>query len=533
MRKLSLSVKKLSPIQYFKEALGQYMMYLPMPKRILYLSDYELRALEGKTLSKVHIFHNEDDFANYLRHDSKTPIYWIIDTTQEEYQIASLPHVIGKDRRHLIVHKMKRLFKGMPYTYGVVQGREMQGRRDDQILFTALSNPALLQPWLKLIAAHKVPLVGIYSLPLLSQELLKYLPQANYTLLLAHTPPIKSNSVAGLRQSFFINQKLQFSRLNPLNTLEPQEYAESVLTQVITTKRYLANARRLFDQQLSTVILTPLVAALKQSLSDDLSPIHILDNRDFTPLFEDGDLHRLVAFQLNWQTRNHYASQLDTRYFLYRRLRMGIYFLSLLLLLGGVGVSAVILEKAFNVQQVGQQIADKTAKRLVELEQLNKKKPNLPLDILLIRNIVDVGHHIKAHHLSPQAAWQKLSHVLNRHPDLFLERLEWGTGHFPSDIFDSNAIENEELVDLTKEFLEGMRLHGKIHPFDGNYQNALDIFNQFINDLGSDFWKIKVQRFPYDSKQILQGQIGLQNKVGNAPFVVDILIKHNLRKFSR
>ncbi|MEN8216798.1 MAG: hypothetical protein ABFS56_10580 [Pseudomonadota bacterium] len=475
-----------------------------MSKRIFYLSDYELQVIlvKGKTLTEVQRFQSSDDreFANYLSSEPKTPIYWLVDTTQEDYQITALPHVRGKDHRHSMTQKMSRLFKNTPYTYGVVQGRETQGRRDDRVLFMALNNPAFLQPWLNLIGAHKVPLIGIYSLPLLSQGLLKHLPKAPYTLLLAHTP-------AGLRQSFFINQQLQFSRLTSLNTHDPQEYANEIFTQITRTQHYLDNVQKL-SESLSVLILTDTPSAFNTHTSS--FNLYLLDSRDFAhQLGLQGQrawyLHHFVALSRNWHT--HYA--VDTRYLIYRKVRMALYFISVLLLSGAAIASLKTLEKALVIQQKGYQIADKTVKRQAELEQLNKKKPNLPLDILLIRSLVELSDHLKVRQLSPRPAWEKLSYVLSRHPDLFLERLEWD-------------IENP--LDESKHFIEKMKVHGRIK---GDDQNALQIFEPFVNDL-RQHWVVDVLLAPYDPKQILQGQIGSQVEVGNARFVIDILIKHTI-----
>ncbi len=213
-----------------------------MGKQFLYLSDYELRIVwtNGKTLTEKHCFqtteNGESEFAYYLSNAPKKPISCLLDTTQEEYQLTYLPHVRGKDRRYLMAHKLKRLFEDNPYRYGILQGRETQGRRDDRVLFMGLNNPSFLQPWLDLLIAHQIPLLGIYSLPLLSQYLLGYLPKAPYTLLVTHTPPIKTDTLIGLRQSLFFHRKLQFSRLVPLNTLDPEQYVENILNQIFRIK---------------------------------------------------------------------------------------------------------------------------------------------------------------------------------------------------------------------------------------------------------------------------------------------------------
>ncbi|MDM8557883.1 hypothetical protein [Candidatus Parabeggiatoa sp. HSG14] len=547
-----------------------------MKKRIIYQTDYELRVLlaQGKTLIEIQRFQSisngEAEFAAYLKHDPKTPISWLVDTTQEEYQTVLIPHVLGKDRRDLMNHKRKRMFEHAIYNYGVVQGREAEGRRDDRVLFTALSNPSFLQPWLDLIASYKVPLVGIYSMPLLSQCLLKYLPKAPYTLLVGHTPQISSLSPAGLRQSFFINQKLQFSRLIPLDTKNPQEYANYVLKQIVATHHFLDNTQILPEtkrtEPVSVIILTDthLLDVLKQSISKAPAELNILilDNLDLVQkigwkiVFEGKNevegwyLHNFVSTQLSPDlfAKNHYAKTVDRRYFFYRRLRMALYFTSALLFSGMATAGGFILKEASVIKQKGQDIKERTEKRQAELVVLRLQQPhNLPYDkVEIIRSVVEIGIHLKAQHLSPKRAWQKLSQVLNQHTYLFLERLEWGIGYKKTDIFQSVAgkvqqehfdetdetIESKsplEEIEPAKNFIEGMRLHGKIHPFPGNPQQFLEIFERFVNDIEKNtaFWLVDILKTPYDPNQAFQGKIGSQDQVSKAPFVIDILIKHS------
>lgn len=551
-----------------------------MSKRILYLTDYELRALQikGKTLIEVQRFqltnNGDTEFANYLGQDPKTPIYWLVDTTQEEYQAQVVPHVQGWDRRNLIIQRKKRLFNNTPYTYGIVQGRNTQGasqnqrqrqqKKQDAALFTALTNPKLLQPWLNLIIAHKVPLVGIYSVALLSEYLLKYLPKASSTLLVTPSPQTSSHSSSGLRQSLFIKQKLQYSRLIPLETLTPQEYAEYVLKQIITIRHYLDSERVLPrtepPEPLSVVILTDqtLLNAFNRLSDYDTTALnlHILNSHKIaykiglqgkrTP--KKGDnvwyLSDLVAFQLSrrWYTTNHYATLADKSYFLYRRARQAAYLFSILLLSGAATASWMILDKALVIQQRGEKKAEGTTKRQAQLEHLREQAPaNLPIEIELLRNVVDVGRRLQARYQSPRSALVKLSLVLNRHQDIFIKRLEWGIGHSPTEIFqtdfESLSVENEESsdnevdplnqIDSAEHFLEGIRLHGKISSFK-NYRTALHSFNQFIDDLRqqrSDFWKIEIIVSPSLPTK-LQGGTEQPTGLDKAPFLIDIFLKH-------
>jgi len=550
-----------------------------MNTRILYLTDNHLLAYQvnKKTLVEVQAFPpdpaGEADFVKYLTKDPKTPVIWLVDTTQEEYQTTHLPHVSGRDRHHLLTRKMRRLFEYTPYTYGVVQEREQKGRGDDKVLFLALNNPALLQPWMNLLTTYKVPLVGVCSVPLLSQRLLKYLVKAPYTLLITHTSARNEQNLDGLRQSFFLNQQLQVSRLIPLNTLAPTEYAEYMINQIIKMQRYLESARLLpveSNEILTVVIFTEtlLLKALQQYPTAALEnlQLHFIDSHDFAHQIgwrsTNNDTvywHQLLAYHTakhSWGLSNHYAQPVETRYFRYRKIRFRLYLSALLLLASAGTVSYNILEQALVIKQQGDDKERQVAQRQTELKQLRTRVPNLPIDIVLMRNVVDLGLHLTSLHLSPRPAWEKLSQVLLRHPNLLIEQLEWGIGATATEIFPPLAAASQSGIDRDNEdatdhnqpppegidtqtttppdyFWEGLRVQGKISPFGGNYQNALHLFEDFIGDLRKqpqDFSLVKELVSPYNLRRTLQGKIGDSEKDLTAPYAVEILIKHKYQR---
>ena len=98
------------------------------------------------------------------------------------------------------------------------------------MLFSALTNPQRISPWLDTLLANHIPLVGIYSLPNISTPLLKDIP-SDHVLLLSWEKD------AGLRQTYFNNKRLHFSRLIPIN--ENSTFSESVATETPRTQQYL------------------------------------------------------------------------------------------------------------------------------------------------------------------------------------------------------------------------------------------------------------------------------------------------------
>jgi hypothetical protein len=535
-----------------------------MNKRILYLSDFEVISYEvsstTRALNQVQHFPNTPEghqlFIEYLQQDIHTPLYYLVDTIQEEYQVISLPHVTGGDRQRLFQHRMKRTFEYTSYTYAVVQGRESQGRGDDRVLFTALSNPELLQPWLSLIQKYKVPLVGIYSAVLLSQQFLKYIPESSHILLVTCVVQTQTQHLQGIRQTFFAKQQLQLSRFVPLKLSQTHEYTDVILEQIVKMQRYLDSARFVpLNTPLSIVILTPsylyenLQQTVKSSRNDlNISLIDCSDLLEHLGLRIEKDtlwLQTTLAQQLlyGWH-KNHYAKPIDKQYFFYRRLRQVIYALSGGLLFTALGYSSWEFYQSFSIRQKGYEITQQITEREKQIVQLREKQMNLPLKIEYIRSIVDAGRYITAHHLLPQPSWTKLSEVLVQHPQLKINHLSWNSDSNERVVADTTVrtktlpelrnklIDNKEKSEAKIDIIETIRIVGEIYPFDGNFKVALLRFKRFTNELRKQplFSEIKEVEIPYDPLA-LQGQVGgiqdnAASNVKNASFTVDIIVKH-------
>jgi hypothetical protein len=225
-------------------------------KRIFYVSSGRLCAYfwaGGKFSQPVWFDADENglaEFSLYLEGEQIDPVYVLVDFVEEEFRQDTVPHVFGNDRRALINTKLNRLFRDTTYSHAVTQGREDSGRRDDQMLFTALIRPDLLAPWMSQISEHRVPLAGIYSLALVSEALFKELKidQRHALLVTAQS--------GGLRQTFILDKQLKISRLAVLPSVEPDRHASFLLSEVEKIRRYLASLRYLpHDTPLNVYIL--------------------------------------------------------------------------------------------------------------------------------------------------------------------------------------------------------------------------------------------------------------------------------------
>ncbi|MFT7246870.1 MAG: hypothetical protein ACI82A_004250, partial [Candidatus Azotimanducaceae bacterium] len=85
--------------------------------------------------------------------------------------------------------------------------RSKVGRKDDRVILSALTNTALLAPWLERIDKHKARLAGIWSIPLLTDKLLR--PIVNED---KHALIVSRQVRSALRNSYFRDGKMLLSR---------------------------------------------------------------------------------------------------------------------------------------------------------------------------------------------------------------------------------------------------------------------------------------------------------------------------------
>ncbi|NBR29168.1 MAG: hypothetical protein EBT83_12270, partial [Betaproteobacteria bacterium] len=161
----------------------------------------------GSRFAACTVFENDDSgivaFKEYLQRSKRIPVKIIVDAVEEDYRFESLPHSFGSDRTEMLNRKLKQHYRNTPYYSARSQGRDAGKRRDDRYLFCALTNPELINNWLKAVQEREMPVVGIYLLPTVSAGLLDKLSLKQPNLLLV------SLHKAGMRLTYFRDQKLR------------------------------------------------------------------------------------------------------------------------------------------------------------------------------------------------------------------------------------------------------------------------------------------------------------------------------------
>lgn len=177
--------------------------------------------------------------AAYLKKHRSSIFYLLADIAEEGFQLEDLPYVQGRDRSALLQRRLGQYYYNTPLSAAISLGRAPSGRRDEKILFAALTRIETFTPWLDTLRAAEANLAGVYSVPLVLAGCIGEL--------LSGTGPnlFVSLSRGGVRQSFFDEGKLHFSRLSPLATKGLEEVARSSANDSAKIYQYLIAQRQI------------------------------------------------------------------------------------------------------------------------------------------------------------------------------------------------------------------------------------------------------------------------------------------------
>ncbi len=382
-------------------------------RRALFISAHKVAVYHwhgGDVVSSYLFDINEEGreyFDRYLSETTNSPFYILLDVFEEEYRRETIPHVFGPDRKALLDRKQGRLFRDTPYTYSEAQGREEGGRRDDNVLLTAVTNPELIKPWTDMLDARKTPTAGIYSLPLLASSLLKSKPEfSKYTLL------VSLQSISGLRQTFIQNGELRISRLVQMPRYGTTPYAPYVADEVEKIQRYVNSLRIIPNDEALDIcfLLAGDLLAESKDLYSDTEQIrhHLIDINELandiglqtrvkTP-FSD---QLFVSHLLKKAPGNQYAGSTERRYFSMRRMRFSMLAASMLLMLASVLWSGYNLVSGLSYKQQSTAADLRRQFYSTRYEMARERLPETPVEPVDLQQAVELSDSINKFKTTP------------------------------------------------------------------------------------------------------------------------------------
>ncbi|MBK7658380.1 MAG: hypothetical protein IPJ28_04165 [Betaproteobacteria bacterium] len=406
-------------------------------KHILYLTNTGLVSLvaRGGRLTGRRVFAanapGRDDFASYLEDVNDLATHVLTDLAEEDFRLDTIPHLGGKDREAVLSRKLAQIFRNSPYRHALAQGREPDGRRDDRVVYTAITNGELLRPWIEILEKHRVPLEGILSSAVFSEKLLPDLGLTfPHTLLVTFTPG------DAIRQTYFREREIKFSRLTPVDleegdTLGGLLAGETARTwQYLDSQRYFTPADRL---EVCVLVHAKDRAAVEPALRD-FNQIHyrLVDIEQaagklgLKPPPIGSSAEELLAHELLQRgADNHFAPPESRRFAQVRRFKIGLQALSACVLAAGLGYGGWNLFLALQNREKDEQTGQRVAALRQEHEQILRAMPTQGVAGETMRDTVAFYAGALRGYPSVGEFLVPVSGALERFPRVHLTQLAW------------------------------------------------------------------------------------------------------------
>jgi len=376
----------------------------------------------------------QEAFAAYLPEHKKSLFYLLAEVVEEGFQTDVIPHVQGSDRSALLKRKVDQYFFGTSLSMAFTLGRETEGRRDDKILFYALTRPDFFESWLQALRTAECQLTGVYSVSLIANTLVGLLssktPRESDRFLLI------SLSRGGLRQSFFEHGKLRFSRLTPMLNDSADEIADACALESTRIHQYLIG-QRLIERGavLPALVLThPSQMQNFRARCPDSNELHF----EFIDLVAEG--HRLKLKTMPQDSRSEalfmhlvarktpsqqFAQASERRLFRMWQTKLVLNSMSLVIFLSCIIFSGRQLIHTFQLGENTNEVKQQTQAIGQRYEAELKNLPQMPFSSSALRALIDGYDNLVKRSATLDPMYQRISEALQQSARVELNRLDW------------------------------------------------------------------------------------------------------------
>jgi len=406
-------------------------------KHFLYLTNSRLVSMstQGKRIAGRREFAVSGagvaEFEQHVARLAALPTYFLVDLADEDFRLDSIPHLGSGDRAAMLGRKLAQIFRNTPYRHAQMQGREAEGRRDDRVLYTALTNPETLRPWIEVLERLQVPLEGIYSAAVFSSVVLEELDlDFPHALLVTFTPG------EAMRQTYFKSGEIKFSRLTPLDLDEGQGLGAFVAEETMRTWQYLDSLRHFGpeDRLEACVLIHANDRAAVQPQLRDFAQLQYraLDIEQASmklalkpPPLDSTAEEVIVHLFLMRPPENHFASPELRRHAVVRRARNALQNVSYAILAAGLAWGGWHVVSAMQGAEEERRVEQQLAAIQREHDEIVRSTPSLGVGGSTMRDTVAFyngairSFPVLADFVGP------VSGVIARHPGVRVTQLSW------------------------------------------------------------------------------------------------------------
>ena len=471
------------------------------------------------------------EFETYLGRKPKSTISIMVDAIDEDYRTETLPHASGGDRAQLIARKLRQLFRSTPFTAASLQDRSAGKRREDQYLFAAITRPELLAPWLRVVNALRIPISGVFLLPVIALTVSERLNIKRPNLL------IVSKNEAGLRQTFCKHDKMRVSRLTPPQD-DGLDSAEFYAEEINSTRMYLDALTVTHVDDIVTVLvldqdgsLSTLPQAITKQRSDiecvRLGPAELEKGLGATPadMAQFADTLQLQLLATARSRLNLVPPTMKARLQVHV-LKKVVYAASAAVVVFGMLWSLANALLMFQSDREVTRLAEQTRGYQTRYQAVTERFPEAPASSEVLRDSVEAANRIHLMRQTPHAFLFALGAAMDRSPNIGLSSIEWIHGS------PETVQTGPEPVDASEFLVNGIGQFGivgaEVLSYQGDHQAALRDIRRFTRELESDprVAQVEIIRLPLDldPNAGLNGSTASEQAEQAAPFEIALIL---------
>ncbi|MDO8908508.1 MAG: hypothetical protein Q7W55_08410 [Pseudohongiella sp.] len=402
---------------------------------LIHSAGAELYFWHKRTLLFSNSFRSDESgferFYGELSRDSNTAFFLLADCIEEDFKHESVAHVRGTDRTALLSRKLEFLFRSTPYRTATITGREKSGRRDDNALFSALTKPELLAPWVDRILDARIAIKGISTPAYLLQQFVH-----QQKIIADHQIIVNIETNSGIRQTYLSKGKVMFSRLSPRLNEKTGITAEQLKDQVVQTRKYLERIKLVpYDKSVDVTIFTS--AEEFDSLIDsttDLLTYSLINTLELSARAKidrsiqdkDSALLLILAQDLRkGKLSNVYAPFKTRRYFHLHQARVGLFAAAFGLVLSGTVYSMPLVLRAIDQFERTDLMRQQTQPLLSQYEQLREGFPETPIPSNTMAVVVEAYDAVQRQISNPSDIMLAVSRALEETTGIRLAEFLW------------------------------------------------------------------------------------------------------------
>lgn len=520
-------------------------MMLRPPKIVLYVTNQAVVVSfwHGRYYQSYQVYKNQAAghaaFQQAISQHKDTTIHVIVDIVEEEYQLTLLPHVAGA-RREMLTRKLTQFSRNSTYKIAWFMRQEETSRRENVYVLLALMNADCLKGWMDVLQSEKALLVGVTTLPMVSQAMMQLMKSVPPQLLVCE------RLSSGLRQSYLQDGHLRISRLTPMENVTSAQLVDFYQAEVEKMRLYLLSQKIISDEaalQIRLSAFEEVSDAVATGLEQRGLECHIAD-RQYEVMkhhLRQADVTKHPELlHMQWQANVGKSVNLApvemTKTYRHKqfvnRLKAGVAILLVISLLA----SAYFLKEAYKNNTFIQSRLEQTA-ALLNKQALKMKVHSEAASLRgNLKNTVMVAQRINHLPSSPLPLMEVVSAALAEEPSIVVNRMRW----IQSEQLHIKGEENVESRVVTSQrdmpnWVQIGFVNAEIKSFSGDYPMALATAKRLVKKISmhASVMTVQLLQAPMsaDSLSKVQGSTREQNLVPtSAEFKLKILFKAMERK---